>query len=83
MPAARSVAAVARPSAWATAGRPVAAISGALRDGAPGQALHAAALLVDHQQQRRPEGGRLRDTPQRARERAHLRRRCRGWRPGR
>ena len=36
MPAARSVAAVARPSARATDGRPVAAISGALRDGAPG-----------------------------------------------
>ena len=36
MPAARSVAAVARPSARATDGRPVAAIAGALRDGAPG-----------------------------------------------
>ena len=37
MPAARSVAAVARPSARATDGRPVAAIAGALRDGAPGR----------------------------------------------
>ena len=35
----------------------MAAISGALRDGRPRQALHAAALLVDHEQQRRAQGG--------------------------
>ena len=73
MPAARSVRAVARPSARATDGRPVAAICGALRTRRAGQALHAAALLVDHQQQRRPQARRPRDAAQRARERPDLR----------
>ena len=65
MPAARSVAAVARPSARATDGRPVAAIAGRAARRRAGQPLHAAALLVDHEQQRRAQGGRPRDAPQR------------------
>ena len=76
MPAARSVAAVARPSARATDGRPVAAIAGRAARRRARQPLHAAALLVDHEQQRRPQAGRPRDAPQRPRERADLRRRA-------
>ncbi len=74
MPAARSVAAVARPSARATDGRPLAAIAGALRDGAPGRrcTLPPSWSTMSSSGARRPAGPR--DAPQRPRERADLRR---------
>ena len=76
MPAARSVAAVARPSARATDGRPVAAIAGALRDGAPGRrcTLPPSWSTMSSSGARTAAG--CADAPQRARERADLRRRA-------
>ena len=60
-PAARSVAAVALPSASAIAGSPVAAISGGRAPRRARQPLHRPALLVDHEQQRRTHRRRPRD----------------------
>ena len=76
MPAARSVAAVARPSARATDGRPVAAIAGALRDGAPGRRCTLPPSWSTMSSSGARTAGRPRDAPQRPRERAHLRRRA-------
>ncbi len=76
MPAARSVAAVARPSARATDGRPVAAIAGALRDGAPGRRCTLPPSWSTMSSRGAPRPAGRGDAPQRPRERAHLRRRA-------